>query len=179
MQRMFRVHYSGANYHVMRVGATGESTFFWMKKQKTVATKSPRRLRFGELPQDYAGLCQLHLPRPIHDEAALRSAWQMMEAMVGRDLTHDQQDYLAVLTDLVEAYEENTRPVRFEKSSPAEILGYLLKENGMDAAEFSRLLDIDRSIGGRILRGDRALTLAQVRKLARRFSVSPALFISG
>jgi antitoxin component HigA of HigAB toxin-antitoxin module len=41
----------------------------------------------------------------------------------------------------------------------------------------TRLLGASRNLGAMILRGERKLTLAHIRKLAARFNVSPDLFI--
>jgi transcriptional regulator with XRE-family HTH domain len=54
----------------------------------------------------------------------------------------------------------------------------LLDEAGLTVADLSRLLGGSGSLGAMILRGDRNLTLAHVRKLAAHFQVSPELFVS-
>ena len=41
----------------------------------------------------------------------------------------------------------------------------------------ARLLDVHRTLGGMILRGERQLTMAHVRTLAKRFCVSADLFL--
>jgi len=56
-------------------------------------------------------------------------------------------------------------------------LQHLLTESQMTAADLSRLLGGSRNLGAMILRGDRNLTLAHVRKLAAHFHVSPELFV--
>jgi antitoxin component HigA of HigAB toxin-antitoxin module len=53
----------------------------------------------------------------------------------------------------------------------------LLDESGMSAADLSRLLGGSRNLGAMILRGDRNLTVAHIRKQADQFRVSPELFI--
>jgi len=45
------------------------------------------------------------------------------------------------------------------------------------AVERSRPLDVDASMGSKILKGDRSLTVEHVRKLAARFGVRAELFI--
>lgn len=47
----------------------------------------------------------------------------------------------------------------------------------MKAADLSRLLGADRTLGAKILRGERNLTVPHLRILAERFKVSPALFV--
>ena len=47
----------------------------------------------------------------------------------------------------------------------------------MTAADLARLLNVHRTLGAMILRGERKLTLNHVRTLARRFKVSADLFL--
>ena len=48
----------------------------------------------------------------------------------------------------------------------------------MSAADLARLLDVHRTLGAMILRGERKLTLNHVRTLARHFAVSADVFLS-
>ena len=146
---------------------------------KASARKPWRRRAFAEVPTSYAGLCQIHLPRPIHDEEANEAATAMLEIMAGHEhhMTPDQQDYFSVLCDMVEAYENAAHPLKVGSSDPLEMLKYLLDQNGMGTADLSRLLGADRTLGAKILRGERELTIAHIRKLAARFKVAPAIFL--
>jgi len=56
-------------------------------------------------------------------------------------------------------------------------LKYLLEENGMSAADLSRILGASRNLGAMILRGERQSSLAHVRTLAKHFSVSADLLL--
>jgi antitoxin component HigA of HigAB toxin-antitoxin module len=47
----------------------------------------------------------------------------------------------------------------------------------MSGADLSRILGGSRNLGAMILRGDRNLTVAHIRKLAAHFKVSPEVFI--
>jgi HTH-type transcriptional regulator / antitoxin HigA len=53
----------------------------------------------------------------------------------------------------------------------------LLEENGMNASDLARLLDVHPSLGSKILRGERSLTVEHLRKLCLRFKVNPQLFM--
>ncbi len=90
----------------------------------------------------------------------------------------DQADYFAVMADFVAAYEATRRTGKDSNPrAPLDKLKYLLEENGMTAADFSRLLGSDRTLGAKILCGERNLTVPHLRILSERFKVSPALFI--
>ena len=70
------------------------------------------------------------------------------------------------------------RATRNGRSSKGrEILQHLLDEHDLRAADLSRILGASRNLGAMILRGDRNLTLAHVRKLGDHFKVSPGLFL--
>jgi len=48
----------------------------------------------------------------------------------------------------------------------------------MTAADLARLLDVHRTLGAMILRGERQLTLNHVRILAKHFAVSADSFLA-
>ena len=101
----------------------------------------------------------------------------MMLALAGFPrLNAEQQDYLDVLTEFVDEYDK-AKKIRWPKISGLDTLKYLLEENGMSAADLSRILGASRNLGAMILRGERRLTLAHVRTLAKRFRVSADLFL--
>jgi antitoxin component HigA of HigAB toxin-antitoxin module len=49
--------------------------------------------------------------------------------------------------------------------------------NDMNASDLARLLGVHASMGSKILKGDRALTVDHLKKFAVRFKVSLQLFI--
>jgi antitoxin component HigA of HigAB toxin-antitoxin module len=49
----------------------------------------------------------------------------------------------------------------------------------MNATDLARVLDVHRTLGAMILRGERKLTLHHVQTLARHFGVSAGLFLDG
>jgi HTH-type transcriptional regulator/antitoxin HigA len=132
---------------------------------------------FGKLPTTYEGLCRLLLPRPIHDHVELDNATELIDAMAGYDLNAEQEDYLDLLSSLVVDYEENTSPLRKKKLPPVEALKYLLQENRLNASQLAALLGVDRSLGAKIVRGERKLTAEHISKLVKRFAVQAELFL--
>ena len=140
--------------------------------------KKTRTLHFGDLPRDYRGLCELHLPRPIHDRVGYANALEMVAALAGFEerFTRDQSDYFELLTDLVHGYEEEE-----EKNAPAlpfkARLRHLLESAGWSASELGRFLGLDATMGNKILRGERSLTAAHIRKLCAHFSLRAEYFL--
>jgi HTH-type transcriptional regulator / antitoxin HigA len=139
--------------------------------------KTKTKIRFQDLPKDYAALCRVWLPRPIHDAVEYDNTAEVTDAMAlwQDDFTRDQADYFDLLCSLIEEYD--AEHVKWPKVKGREILQHLLEEHDLVAADLSRILGGSRNLGAMILRGDRNLTLAHVRKLAAHFKVSPELFI--
>jgi hypothetical protein len=61
---------------------------------------------FARWPRDYAGLCQILTPRPIHDQVEFHNVTDITDAMAGHKLTPDQEDYFDLLCRLIEDYEK-------------------------------------------------------------------------
>ena len=139
--------------------------------------KTKTKHRFADLPKDYAALCRVFLPRPIHDATDYGNTVEVTDAMAlwQDDFTAGQRDYFDLLCSLLEHYD--AEHVKWPKVTGREIVQHLLDEHGLAAAELSRILGGSRNLGAMILRGDRNLTLAHIRKLAARFKVGPELFI--
>ena len=140
-------------------------------------TKAKTKLRFQDLPKDYAGLCGLLLPRPIHDATDYANVAEVTDALTlwQKEFTPDQSDYFDLLCSLLEEYDSEN--VKWPKLAGRDLLQHLLDEHELSAAYLSRLLGGSRNLGAMILRGDRNLTLAHIRKLAAHFKVSPELFV--
>jgi HTH-type transcriptional regulator/antitoxin HigA len=140
--------------------------------------KTKTKLRFQDLPKDYAGLCRVFLPRPIHDAVDCTNVVEVTDVMAlwHDDFTRDQEDYFDLLCSLIEEYD--AKHVKWPKVSGLDALKHLLEAQGATAADLSRLLRGSRNLGAMILRGERRLTLNHVRTLARHFGVSADLFLA-
>jgi antitoxin component HigA of HigAB toxin-antitoxin module len=143
---------------------------------KTRTRKAFRFACLAEVPRTYRDLCQLYLPRPIRNETEDAEATEIMQALaVFPRLNREQQDYLDVLVEFIDAYDRSKR-VEWPKVKGRDVLKQLLDEHGQSAADLSRILGASRNLGAMILRGERQLTLAHVRVLADHFKVSTDLF---
>jgi HTH-type transcriptional regulator/antitoxin HigA len=140
--------------------------------------KTKTKLRFQDLPKDYTSLCRVFLPRPIHDAVDYANVVEVTDAMAlwHDDFTRDQADYFDLLCSLIEEYD--AKNVKWPKVTGVGVLKHLLGEQGLLAADLSRLLGGSRNLGAMILRGERKLTLNHVRTLARHFGVSADVFVA-
>jgi len=139
--------------------------------------KTASELQFSDLPTDYAGLCRLHLPRPIHDPVDYGNTAGITDVMAGHDLTPEQEDYFDLLCRLLDDYDQARAATKTRRMRGLEVLRHLLQEQHLTAADLGRLLNVHRTLGAMILRGERNLTLSHVQILARHFKVSADVFI--
>jgi HTH-type transcriptional regulator/antitoxin HigA len=95
----------------------------------------------------------------------------MIDALAGMELNRDQEDYLEILSQLVEAYEE-THLKPYPRASGIELLKYLLEQNSMSGDDLAGLLGIDRSAAYKILKSRRGLTTEHIRRISGRFAIS-------
>jgi antitoxin component HigA of HigAB toxin-antitoxin module len=135
------------------------------------------KIEFAKLPKDYAGLCRLLTPSPIRDKVDFENVTEITDALAGHKLTADQEDYFDLLCRLIEDYEKERAQLGTSKVTGLEALQHLLEAHDWSAADLARLLGVHRTLGAMILRGERQLTLAHVRTLAKHFSVSADLFL--
>ena len=132
---------------------------------------------FANLPKDYTGLCQRYVPRPLHDAADYAAASQAIEPLLGLEerLTVDQADYIEAVSSFIEAYDRVK--VKWPKGTPLDTLKFLLEQHAMSAADLVRVLGSDRSMGPKLLRGERRLTVDHIHTLARHFHIEPGVLL--
>ena len=112
----------------------------------------------------------------IRDEREYDLAVERLDSLldeIGTDERHPLYGLLDTLGTLIEAYEQEHHPIR-ETSGP-EVLRFLMEEHGLTQADLSEVGS--PGLLSEVLSGERELTVRQVRALATRFHVSPAVFI--
>jgi HTH-type transcriptional regulator / antitoxin HigA len=135
-------------------------------------------LKNKKLPGRFEELVRLMPPQAILDDVHLDNALEVIDRLLALGkLTKGQGLYLETLVQLVEAYEAERHVIDTSDLSGLDSLRHLVAENGMNASDLARLLGVHPSMGSKILRGERSLTVEHVRRLAARFKVSPQLFI--
>jgi HTH-type transcriptional regulator/antitoxin HigA len=134
------------------------------------------KLTFKLLPKDYDRLLALHMLRPVRDPVDYANTMEILDAMAGFELTKDQEDYFEALALLAEAYETEHLP-SLPKVKGVKLLVHLLSERDKSAADLAKLLGVDRSLGVRLLNGERNLTVEHIAKLAEYFRLPAELFM--
>jgi HTH-type transcriptional regulator/antitoxin HigA len=107
----------------------------------------------------------------------LAYATEIIDMLAGHDLNTELADYLEVLAMLVEAYENTRYPLDNPMICGLEALWVLLDDHGMSAADLARSFVIHRSMGSKLLKGERAFTSRHLQILSERFKVSADLFL--
>lgn len=131
-----------------------------------------------KLPARFEDLVRLMPPKAIVDDVQHENTVEMIDRLMRSDpLTQGQSEYLETLVQLVQAYEATHHAIDVGDITGLDLLKYLLDENEMSASDLARLLGVHASMGSKILKGDRSLTIEHVRRLAERFSVDPTAFI--
>ncbi|MBA4065139.1 MAG: transcriptional regulator [Isosphaera sp.] len=133
------------------------------------------RAVYGRAEDRYLDLVRRFPLRPLRTPADLDAAVAVVDSLVDRDdLSAPERDYLDVLGDLVEAYEDEAVPV--EPVGDADLLRFLIGRKGVTQAEVAKGAGVAESTVSDVLAGRRTLTRAQVGKLSRYFRVGPGTF---
>ncbi len=134
----------------------------------TMRTKS-------RLPRDlYMDLIRQFPLRPIRSDKELDEAVKRIDSLLDRRLGPGEQDYLDVLSELVERYESEAVPIG--GVSDAAILRHLIEAKGVTQSEVAREAGIAVSTISDVLSSRRELTRQQIGKLAGYFHVQPGVF---
>ncbi len=117
-------------------------------------------------------------PQAIADDVHYGNTIDMIDRlMASGKTTKGQALYLETLVQLVQAYEASHHAIDTGDISGLDSLKHLLEENGMSASDLARLLGVHVSMGSKILKGDRSLTVNHLKILSARFKVNPYIFI--
>mgnify|MGYP000915944267 CR=1 FL=1 len=142
-----------------------------------MAVKSRKKASSAPLPETYAELIALHVPRPIRDTVEYENTLEILDALAVLDdsvLTQDQADYMETLSLLAEAWEDEHRPI--PETTGIEALIFLLEQHGMHAGHLGELLGA-RTYGYALLHGTRQLSKRDIVRLGEFFHVPAGIFL--
>ena len=134
--------------------------------------------RYGKNRDRYLELIHQFPLRPIKNEVDLDAATQVIDSIIDRGrLSRAELDYLDVISDQVEAYEDIAYPIRPLPHS--EPLRFLMQKMGLSSAAVAKATGIAVSTISEVLSGKRKLNRRQIGKLAKYFHVGPGVFHFG
>ena len=140
-----------------------------VKAAKAVAPK--------DMPGRFTDLLAMFPPHVIRDEADYDNVIEFMDSLLARPkLTKGQSEFFETWSVLIAAYEDEHHAIDTSDFHGLDALKYLLEQNEMSASDLGNLLG-NRSLGSKILRGERELSKTHLRILADRFKVDAGLFL--
>ncbi len=140
-----------------------------------VRRATPNRTNANRLSDSYLALIRRFPLRPIRTDAELERAIAVVDSLTDRDrLDPAESDYLDVLSDQVERYEEEHHPI--EPASDAAMLEHLLDSKSVTQLAVGDATGIANSTLSAVLGGKRRLTREHIARLARYFQVDPTVF---
>lgn len=112
----------------------------------------------------------------IHNEHEYNLAVKRVNSLldeVGTNEQHPLYELLDTLGTLIHAYEEKHNSI--PESSGGEVFRFFMDEHGLSQSDLPEIGS--QGVVSEILNGKRELNLRQIRALAKRFNVPPAVFI--
>ena len=123
---------------------------------------------------EYADLLAKTLPSVIHTEKENERYLAMLEELDAKGkLSPAEQRLGELLTLLIEDFEE--RAYALKPATPLDTLNELIKANSLKQKDLVYVFATP-SIVSEVLNGKRGLTIEHIKKLSRRFHVSPEVF---
>lgn len=140
-----------------------------LKEAKVIAAR--------DMPGRFTDLVALLPPHVMRDEADYDHVIEFMDRLLARPkMTKGQTEFFETWTVLIGAYEDEHHAIDTSDISGLEMLKHLLDQSKMTASDLGQLLG-NRSLGSKILRGERELSKTHLRILADRFKVDAGLFL--
>jgi len=112
----------------------------------------------------------------IRNERDHKKAVKMLDDLidvVGDDQKHELFGFMEVLGIIIENYESEDES--FNDVDGAAALKYLMSEHGLQQKDMSEIGS--QGVVSETLSGKRKLNVSQIKKLSKRFNVSPAVFL--
>ncbi len=130
-------------------------------------------LMIQDIQPHWAAIRQFMTIRSEQDYDRLVAQMNELIDEVGINEAHPMYEFLDTLGTILYAYEEKQHPI--PQASGAEVLQYLMEEHDLRQSDLPEIGS--QGVVSEILNGKRELNVRQIRELARRFHVSPAVFI--
>lgn len=140
----------------------------------TSTTRTNGKMTPGSDQGEYRELVDSFPPRPIRDDEDRDRTWAQIESLLTKSKrSRAEDDYLALLSDLVERWEENN--VDVPRLDGVELVRELLDDNQLPQRALIHIFGTD-SVVSEVLSGKRELQRKHIEGLAEFFNVSPAAF---
>lgn len=132
--------------------------------------------RLDQAVRDYRRLRTLVPLGPMRTRREYERAVALLDAIldeIGEDQKHPLAELAEAIGVFVEKYEDERVPV--PKAKPRAVLKTLMHEHDLRQTDLPEIGS--QGVVSEVLAGKRELNTRQIRRLAKRFGVSPAVFI--
>jgi len=132
--------------------------------------------RMKEVIQEYRRLRAVVPLGTLRTKKDYARAVEMLDAIldeVGEDEKHPMAELADALSVFVEKYEAEHAPI--PAARPAAVLKHLMHEHSLRQSDLPEIGS--QGVVSEVLAGKRELNARQIKRLAKRFNVSPAVFV--
>ena len=144
-------------------------------RTKELSAKSAHR-KPVPIPKAYLRLMERFLLVPIRTDQDLARATALADELFDRpELLAEEEQFLDVLCDLIEAYEDEHCLI--PDVGPAEMLRFLIDQRGVTQQTIARETGVANSTITALLKGERELTRKHIEAFALYFGLEPAVFL--
>lgn len=117
----------------------------------------------------------IHEPQSDDEYDRLASMLDRLLDIVGGDESHELMGLIDFISHIISQYDE-VHETQLVKESGIDALKFLMQQHDLDQSDFKNEIG-SQGVVSEILNGKRQLNLTHIKKLAKRFHVSPATFI--
>ena len=135
-----------------------------------------RAHQFEQVIRDYRRLRTLVPLGTLRSKKDYTRAVEMLDAIldeVGGDEKHPMAEIADALSVFIEKYEAEHVPIPAAK--PAAVLKFLMREHHLRQSDLPEIGS--QGVVSEVLTGKRKLNTRQIKQLAKRFNISPAVFV--
>jgi HTH-type transcriptional regulator / antitoxin HigA len=132
--------------------------------------------QFDQVIRDYRRLRTLVPLGTLRTKKDYARAVEMLDAIldeVGEDEKHPMAELADAISVFIEKYEAEHMPIPAAK--PMAVLKFLMREHDLRQSDLTEIGS--QGVVSEVLTGKRELNARQIKRLAKRFNVSPAVFV--
>lgn len=132
--------------------------------------------QFDQVIRDYRRLRTLVPLGTLRTKKDYTRAVEMLDAIldeIGGDEKHPMAELADAISVFIEKYEAEHVPIPAAK--PADVLRFLMREHDLRQSDLTEIGS--QGVVSEVLTGKRELNARQIKRLAKRFNVSPAVFV--
>jgi HTH-type transcriptional regulator / antitoxin HigA len=124
---------------------------------------------------EYAALLRKAPPKVIRSEEENEAYTEVLEELDRRSasLTRAEREFADLLTLLIEDFED--KRYALPRAKPLQVIEFLMEQHGLKQKDLTDVFGTP-SIVSEVLHGRRELNKEHIKRLSRRFHVSPELF---